>query len=77
MDTPICIACTQPQRGIVEFRWSDGAVVYECTHCGIFNEVSAVAGQAASRSSSRRLFGLGAMPQLTFRREPFPPERAP
>lgn len=42
MDTPICSACTRAQRGIVEFRWSDGAVVYECSHCGAFNEVSEV-----------------------------------
>lgn len=42
MDTPICSSCTQPQKGIVEFRWSEGAVVYECSHCGAFNEVSEV-----------------------------------
>jgi hypothetical protein len=42
VDTPICSACKRSQRGIVEFRWSDGAVVYECTHCGAFNEVSEV-----------------------------------
>jgi hypothetical protein len=61
MDTPICSACTQPQRGIVEFRWSEGAVVYECTHCGAFNEVSSVARRMVTRPS-HRTFGLGALP---------------
>lgn len=42
MDTPICSSCARPQRGIVEFRWSEGAVVYECRDCGAFNEVSEV-----------------------------------
>jgi hypothetical protein len=26
----------------VEFRWSEGAVVYQCSGCGEFNEVSEI-----------------------------------
>lgn len=76
MNTPICSACTQPQRGIVEFRWSDGAVVYECAHCGAFNEVTVVPRRAVTRSS-RHFVEFGAKPPLTFRRTAFPPERVP
>lgn len=68
MDTPICSACAQPQRGIVEFRWSDGAVVYECVHCGAFNEVSEVRRLVVTRVS-QGMFGFGARRPLTPRRE--------
>jgi len=54
VDKPICSTCTQPQRGIVEFRWSDGAVVYQCAHCGAFNEVSVVPRPVIARSVSFR-----------------------
>jgi hypothetical protein len=76
VDTPICSACAQPQRGIVEFRWSDGAVVYECVHCGAFNEVSEVRRRVVTRVS-RGFVDYGARRPLTFRRSSFPPERAP
>jgi hypothetical protein len=76
VDTPICSACTQPQRGIVEFRWSDGAVVYECVHCGAFNEVSEVRRLVVTRVS-QGMFGLGARRPLTFRGRSLPPDRAP
>jgi len=75
VDTPICSACAKPQRGIVEFRWSEGAVVYECAHCGAFNEVSVVHRLRVVRSSGPR-FGFGT-PPLPVRRGSFPPERAP
>ncbi|HET9449000.1 MAG TPA: hypothetical protein VFO35_22205 [Steroidobacteraceae bacterium] len=42
MNTPICRTCAKPQHGVVEFRWSEGAVVYECKECGAFNEVSEI-----------------------------------
>ena len=32
LNTPICRTCAKPQHGVVEFRWSEGAVVYECKH---------------------------------------------
>jgi hypothetical protein len=51
MDTPICRTCAQPQRGVVEFRWSEGAVVYECSHCGDFNEVSEIIRPVTARPS--------------------------
>lgn len=53
MDTPICRTCAKPQRGVVEFRWSEGAVVYECKDCGAFNEVSEIVRPASARPSSR------------------------
>jgi hypothetical protein len=39
LNTPICRTCAKPQHGVVEFRWSEGAVVYQCSGCGEFNEV--------------------------------------
>jgi hypothetical protein len=42
LNTPICRTCAKPQHGVVEFRWSEGAVVYECKGCGEFNEVSEI-----------------------------------
>jgi hypothetical protein len=42
LDTPICRMCAKPQHGVVEFRWSEGAVVYQCKGCGEFNEVSEI-----------------------------------
>lgn len=68
MDTPICSACAKPQRGIVEFRWSDGAVVYECVHCGAFNEVSEVRRLVVTRVS-RGTFGFGSRRPITPRGE--------
>lgn len=53
MDTPICRTCANPQRGVVEFRWSEGAVVYECKECGAFNEVSEIVRPASARPSHR------------------------
>jgi hypothetical protein len=41
-NAPVCSACATEQNGIVLFLWSAGAVVYECQHCGTFNEVSEV-----------------------------------
>ena len=68
VDTPICSACAKPQRGIVEFRWSDGAVVYECVHCGAFNEVSEVRRLTVTRVS-RGTFGFGSRRPITPRGE--------
>jgi uncharacterized Zn finger protein len=51
MDTPICRTCAKPQRGVVEFRWSEGAVVYECKECGAFNEVSEIVRHVTMRRS--------------------------
>jgi hypothetical protein len=42
LNTPICRTCAKPQHGVVEFRWSEGAVVYQCSGCGEFNEVSEI-----------------------------------
>ena len=53
MDTPICRACAKPQRGVVEFRWSDGDVVYECKDCGVFNVVSEIGRPVSARPSHR------------------------
>jgi uncharacterized Zn finger protein len=53
MDTPICRTCANPQRGVVEFRWSEGAVVYECKECGAFNEVSEIVRPVSARPSHR------------------------
>ena len=53
MDTPICRACAKPQRGVVEFRWSDGDVVYECKDCGVFNVVSEISRPLSARPSHR------------------------
>jgi len=53
MDTPICRSCAKPQRGVVEFRWSDGDVVYECKDCGAFNVVSEIIRPATTRLSPR------------------------
>jgi len=53
LDTPICRTCAKPQRGVVEFRWSEGAVVYECKDCGAFNEVSEIARHVSARPSLR------------------------
>ena len=53
MDTPICRTCAKPQRGVVEFRWSEGAVVYECKDCGAFNEVSEILRPVTARPSHR------------------------
>ena len=59
MDTPICRACTHPQRASWSFGWSDGAIVYECGAVGAFDEVSAappageiIAGLAPAVSGS-------------------------
>jgi uncharacterized Zn finger protein len=46
-NAPVCSTCATEQSGIVLFLWSGGAVVYECRHCGTFNEVSEV--RAAKR----------------------------
>ena len=54
MDTPICRTCAKPQRGVVEFRWSEGAVVYECKDCGAFNEVSEIGRRVSARPSRRQ-----------------------
>jgi hypothetical protein len=54
MDTPICRTCAKPQRGVVEFRWSEGAVVYECGECGAFNEVSEITRPVSARPSRRQ-----------------------
>jgi len=51
VDTPICSTCAKPQRGVVEFRWSEGAVVYECKDCGAFNEVSEIVRPVNARPS--------------------------
>jgi hypothetical protein len=53
MDTPICRTCAKPQRGVVEFRWSDGEVVYECKDCGAFNVVSEIIRPASARLPHR------------------------
>ena len=53
MDTPICRTCGKSQRGVVEFRWSDGDVVYECKDCGVFNVVSEITRPASARLSHR------------------------
>lgn len=53
MDTPICRTCAKPQRGVVEFRWSDGDVVYECKECGSFNVVSEIIRPISARPSHR------------------------
>ena len=53
MYTPICRACAKPQRGVVEFRWSDGDVVFECKDCGVFNVVSEIIRPASVRPSHR------------------------
>jgi hypothetical protein len=53
MDTPICRTCAKPQRGVVELRWSDGEVVYECKDCGAFNVVSEIIRPASARPSHR------------------------
>ena len=54
MDTPICRTCAKPQRGVVEFRWSEGAVVFECKDCGAFNEVSEITRPVSARPSRRQ-----------------------
>jgi len=54
MDTPICRTCAKPQRGVVEFRWSEGAVVYESKECGAFNEVSEITRPVSARPSRRQ-----------------------
>jgi hypothetical protein len=54
VDTPICRTCAKPQRGVVEFRWSEGAVVYECKDCGAFNEVSEIVRPASARPSRQQ-----------------------
>jgi uncharacterized Zn finger protein len=51
LNTPICRTCAKPQHGVVEFRWSEGAVVYECKDCGEFNEVSEIVRPARARPS--------------------------
>ena len=53
MDTPICRTCAKSQRGVVEFRWSDGDVVYECKDCGAFNVVSEIIRPVSTRPSHR------------------------
>jgi hypothetical protein len=53
MDTPVCRTCAKPQRGVVEFRWSDGDVVFECRDCGAFNVVSEIARPVSARPSHR------------------------
>jgi hypothetical protein len=55
VDTPICRTCAKPQRGVVEFRWSEGAVVYECKDCGAFNEVSEIVRPVSARRSRQHL----------------------
>jgi hypothetical protein len=37
----------------VEFRWSDGDVVFECKECGAFNVVSEIARPVSARPSHR------------------------
>jgi hypothetical protein len=37
----------------VEFRWSDGDVVFECKDCGVFNVVSEIARPVSARPSHR------------------------
>lgn len=78
MDTPICRACAKPQRGVVEFRWSDGDVVYECKDCGVFNVVSEIGRPVSARPSHRhhlrvtREFEVpvfGAIPRSSIRQE--------
>ena len=78
MDTPICRACAKPQRGVVEFRWSDGDVVYECKDCGVFNVVSEIGRPVNARPSHRhhlrvtREFEVpvfGAIPRSSSRQE--------
>ena len=54
MDTPVCRTCAKPQRGVVEFRWSDGDVVYECKDCGAFNVVSEITRPVSARPSHRQ-----------------------
>lgn len=56
MNSPICSMCATEQRGIVLFLWSDGAVVYECRHCGTFNEVPEIRGTRRSFATSGREF---------------------
>lgn len=53
MDTPVCRSCAKPQRGVVEFRWSDGEVVFECNDCGAFNVVSEIIRPVRARPSHR------------------------
>ena len=78
MDTPICRACAKPQRGVVEFRWSDGDVVYECKDCGVFNVVSEIGRPVSARPSHRHHLGVtrefevpvfGAIPRSSSRQE--------
>jgi hypothetical protein len=51
LNTPICRTCAKPQHGVVEFRWSEGAVVYQCNGCGEFNEVSEIVRHVRMRRS--------------------------
>ena len=60
LNTPICRTCAKPQHGVVEFRWSEGAVVYECKGCGEFNEVSEIVRHVTMR---RSLPGTGPVTQ--------------
>jgi hypothetical protein len=52
-NAPVGSTCATEQNGIVLFLWSAGAVVYECQHCGTFNEVSEV--RAAKRSVAKSI----------------------
>lgn len=54
MDMPVCRNCAKLQHGIVEFRWSEGAVVFECKDCGAFNEVSEITRPVSARPSRRQ-----------------------
>ena len=64
MNTPICRTCAKPQHGVVEFRWSEGAVVYECKECGEFNEVSEIVRRASARPSRQHHLNVTVIREL-------------
>jgi hypothetical protein len=51
----------------VEFRWSEGAVVYECKACGAFNEVSEIARPVNARPSRRHHLSITVTHELPMR----------
>jgi hypothetical protein len=53
MAPPICESCMQEQLGIVHLFWSEGAVVYQCAHCGAFNEIAAQRTRESMRGAVR------------------------
>jgi hypothetical protein len=70
LNTPICRTCAKPQHGVVEFRWSEGAVVYECKECGAFNEVSEIARPVNARPSRRNHLNVTVIRELPMSGRP-------